>query len=317
MTTYVGIDVSKAMLDVAIGADGSCFKVSNDEVGFGRLVEEISKALPALVVLEATGGLELAVAAALAVAGIDVAVINPRQIRDFAKSLGRLAKTDSLDAGVLARFGEAIQPIPRPLPDAQSRQLSALCARRRQIVEMITAEKNRLHIVDAAVHPSIESHIRWLGQELKDIDKEIGRSIRTSPLWRKRDELLQSTPGVGDVLSSTLIAELPELGALNRKEIAALVGVAPLNRDSGTFKGTRTTWGGRAQVRRPLYMATLSATRFNPLIKSFYERLCQAGKPKKVAITACMRKLLTHLNAIARDQVAWVSPLASPQHSCC
>jgi transposase len=317
MTTYVGIDVSKAMLDVAIGAEGACFRVSNDEAGLSHLVAELAKSMPALVVLEATGGLELAAAAALAVAGVDVAVMNPRQVRDFAKSLGRLAKTDSIDARVLARFGEAIQPVPRRLPDAESQQLSAICSRRRQIVEMITAEKNRLHIVDVAVHPSIEAHIRWLAQELKDIDRQIGRSIRSSPLWRKRDELLKSAPGVGDVLSSTLIAELPELGTLNRKEIAALVGVAPLNRDSGTFKGTRTTWGGRAQVRRPLYMATLSATRFNPCIKAFYNRLCGAGKPKKVAIAACMRKLLTHLNAIARDQVAWAPPLAPVQHSCC
>jgi transposase len=302
---YVGIDVAKDWLDVAQRPGGEAWRVSSDETGVAALVERLRGVRPALVVLEATGGLQIPAVAALAAAGLRTVVVNPRQVRQFAGATGRLAKTDAIDAQVLAQFGEAVRPEVRPLPDADSQELSALVNRRRQLIEMLTAEKNRLRLAAKKVRPNIEAHIRWLEGELLDLEGGLGDAIRSSPVWRERDNLLRSVPGVGPVLSSVLLAELPELGRLNRKEIAALAGVAPLNRDSGQFRGRRTVWGGRSHVRTALYMATLVASRYNPTIKSFYQRLLSVGKPKKVALTACMRKLLTILNAMMRHQAPW------------
>lgn len=302
---YVGIDVAKDWLDVAERPDGAAWRVPNDEPGIASLVERLAERAPAVVVLEATGGLESALAAALAAAQLPVVVVNPRQVRDFARATGRLAKTDALDAQVLAQFGEAVAPQPRPLPEAATQELAALVARRRQLVEMLTAEKNRLRTAARSVRRDLQEHIRWLERRLDGVDGALGKAVRSHALWQDRDDVLQSTPGVGFVVSSTLLADLPELGRLNRKEIAALVGVAPLNRDSGTRRGRRTIWGGRAQVRAALYMATLVATQHNPVVRAFYQRLVAAGKPKKVALTACMRKLLTILNAMLRDHVPW------------
>jgi transposase len=302
---FVGIDVSKAQLDIALRPTGPGWQVPNDDGGMTLLVARLQAVDPTLIVLEATGGLELPVTLALAAAGLPVAVVNPRQTRDFAKATGQLAKTDALDARALAHFGEAIRPVPRPLPEAQAQELSALLGRRRQLVEMLTAEKNRLSAAPAGLHPRIQAHLRWLEHERRDIDTEVGRRIRTSPVWRAKDDLLQSVPGVGPVLSHTLVAPLPELGTLTRQRIAALVGVAPLNRDSGTLRGRRSVWGGRACVRATLYMGALVAVRHNPVLKAFYDRLRIAGKPAKVALTACMRKLLTILNAMLTHQTPW------------
>jgi transposase len=302
---YVGIDVAKGWLDVAQRPGGEAWRVTNDERGIADLVARLKALRPTLVLLEATGGMEIPAVAALAAAGLDAVVVNPRQVRQFAGATGRLAKTDAIDAQVLAQFGEAVQPEVRPLPDTATQELAALVARRRQLIEMLTAEKNRLRLATKKVRRNIEAHIRWLEGELLDLDDGLGDVIRSSPVWREQDDLLRSVPGVGPVLSSVLLAHLPELGRLNRKEIAALAGVAPLNRDSGQFRGRRTVWGGRSQVRAALYMAALVATRFNPAIRAFYQRLGAAGKPKKVALTACMRKLLTMLNAMARHQTPW------------
>jgi transposase len=314
---YVGIDVSKEVLDVAIEPTGETGRVRNTMEDIGELVARLAARSPTLIVLEATGGFEATVAAVLATAGLPVAVVNPRQVRDFARSLGRLAKTDRLDAQVLARFAEAVRPTPRALPDAAAQRLSALCARRRQLIEMLTAEQNRLPRADAAVRPNVEAHIRWLRRQLAHLDGELGTAVRESPIWRQKDDLLRSVRGVGPVLSVTLLAELPELGTLTRKQIAALVGVAPLNRDSGTFRGKRVTWGGRAPVRRVLYMGALVGTRCNPALRGFYERLLRSGKPKKVALTACMRKLLVTLNAIVRDGTPWMPNRVELADSCC
>ena len=314
---YVGIDVSKEGLDVAVAPVGESWCVRNTLEGIGELAARLAPQQPTLIVLEATGGFEATVAAVLATAGLPVAVVNPRQVRDFARSLGRLAKTDRLDAQVLARFAEAVQPTPRALPDAAAQRLRALCSRRRQLIEMLTAEQNRLPRADAAVRPNVEAHIRWLRQQLTHLDGDLGKAVRESPIWRHKDDLLRSVRGVGPVLSATLLAELPELGTLNRKQIAALVGVAPLNRDSGTFRGKRVTWGGRAPVRRVLYMAALVGTRCNPALRGFYARLLLAGKPKKVALTACMRKLLVMLNAMLRDGTAWIPDRVELADSCC
>jgi transposase len=314
---YVGIDVSKEMLDVVTEPAGESWRVRNTMEDVGELARRLAPQQPTLIVLEATGGFEATVAAVLATAGLPVAIVNPRQVRDFARSVGRLAKTDRLDAQVLARFAEAVRPTPRALPDAAARRLSALCGRRRQLIEMLTAEQNRLPRADPAVRPSVEAHIRWLRQQLTHLDDELGNAVRESPIWRRKDELLRSVRGVGPVLSTTLLAELPELGTLTRKQIAALVGVAPLNRDSGTFRGKRVTWGGRAPVRRVLYMAALVGTRCNPVLRAFYARLLAAGKPKKVALTACMRKLLVTLNAMLRDGTAWMPGRAELADSCC
>jgi transposase len=302
---YVGIDVSKAQLDVFVLSTGQRWQVANDEPGRGELAKRLAPLHEPLIVLEATGGLEIQVVSALVVQKLLPVVINPRQVRDFAKATGRLAKSDTLDAEVLARFAEAIRPTPRPLKDAQAQQLDALLTRRRQLVEMLTAEQNRLAIAPKTLHRDIKTHISWLKKRLDDLDGQLKRFIQASPLWRATDQLLQSTPGVGPVTSLSLIAELPELGTLNRREIAALVGVAPFNRDSGTLRGQRTIWGGRAGVRSALYMATLSATRCNPVIKAFYRRLCDAGKPHKVALTACMRKLITILNTMVKNGTSW------------
>lgn len=301
---FVGIDVSKRTLDVAT-TTGTKRQVANDEVGIAALVAELSTLRPTLVVLEATGNYQAGLVAALVVAKIATAVINPRQARDFAKAMGQLAKTDAIDAAVLARFAQAIRPEPRTPVDAETVALDALLTRRRQVVGMITAETNRLQQSAATVRTKIETHINFLRKELADINRELDEAIRNSPVWREHEDLLRSVPGVGRVLASTLLGELPELGKLNRKQMAALVGVAPLNRDSGMMRGKRTVFGGRASVRKALYMATLSATRSNPLIRSFYQRLCQLGKPKKVALVACMRKLLTILNSMMRDQKQW------------
>jgi transposase len=325
---FVGIDVAKVTLDVFIGPAGAAFSVANDEVGIRELLRQLKPA--DFVILEATGGLEVPVASALATAGIAVAIVNPRQVRDFARATGRLAKTDRLDAEVLARFGEAVRPEARPLANEQAQALEALVTRRRQLVEMLTAEKNRRTNAPKVLHRSIDEHIRWLEKRLSGFDDELAESIRETPLWRERDELLRSVPGVGRVLSSTLLAHLPELGALNRKQIAALAGLAPFNRDSGSFHGSRCIWGGRAQVRRVLYMAVVAAVRSNPIIKNFYTQLRARGKYPKSALTACMRKLLVILNAMLHNKTHWqapaltsstspLSPLsgAVPEHGCC
>lgn len=301
---FVGIDVSKAQLDVALRPEGR-FSASNDEAGFAQILKRLKAAPPTLVVLEATGGLEIPITGILAAAGVPVVVVNPRQVRDFAKATGRLAKTDALDAQTLAHFAEVLRPALRPLPDEQTQALAAILARRRQLVEMLTAEKNRLSSAHTPVRTSLRTHIAWLERELRHTDRDLAHAIRESPVWREKDDLLQSVPGIGPVGTSTLLANLPELGTLTGKQIAALVGVAPLNRDSGTWRGKRTVWGGRAQVRAVLYMAALVATRFNPVIRAFYQRLCAAGKAKKVALTACMRKLLIILNAMMKHRTRW------------
>ena len=306
----VGIDVSKQQLDVAVHPTAESWSVPHDETGLSALVTRLRALTPTLVVLEATGGLELPVAGALAAAAIPTAVVNPRQVRDFARSTGRLAKTDRLDAQVLAHFAAAVRPEPRPLPDAQAQELRALLLRRRQVVDMLTAEKNRLTAAPHRIRPQIQAHIEWLTRQLHDLDTQLGQLIRSTPVWREKDDLLRSTPGVGPVLATTLLANLPELGTLTRKQIAALVGVAPLNRDSGTLRGRRTVWGGRAHVRTVLYMSTLVAVRHNPVLCAFYARLRQAGKAPKVALTACMRKLLTILNAMLKHRTRWAPALA-------
>lgn len=312
LTNFVGIDVAAAHLDVALHPKGEAWRVTNDDAGVRALVERLTAVRPALVVLEATGGWESLVVAALGAAALPVVVENPRRIRDFAKAMGRLAKTDSLDAGVLAHYADAVRPVPRPLPEETQRVLQGQVTRRRQLVEMLTAEKNRLRPAPRGVQPRLAAHIAWLEHELADWDRDLQQTLRNSPVWHAQNQRLQSTPGVGPVLSATLLAGLPELGTLNRKAIAALVGVAPFNRDSGTLRGKRTVWGGRAPVRAALYMATLVATRFNPAIRTFYQRLCAAGKPKKVALTACMRKLLTVLNALMKQQTSWNTHHVNP-----
>lgn len=306
---FVGIDVSKAALDMALlsekGGEPLQHCDTNSEEGIQEVTKRLKKVSPALVVLEATGGLEVPLAGALGATGIPVAVVNPRQVRDFAKAKGILAKTDSIDAAVLAMFAEAIRPTPRPLKDEQMQELDALVTRRRQLVDMLTAEKNRLSRAPKRVQKNIKAHIHWLKKRLDEVNKDLDKAVKTSPLWREKDELIQSTPGVGPVLSITLLADVPELGILNRRQIAALVGVAPFNRDSGTLKGKRTVWGGRANVRSVLYMATLAAVKHNPVLKAFYRRLRDAGKKPKVALTACMRKLLTILNSMIKTSTPW------------
>jgi transposase len=302
---YVGIDVSKNQLDIAVRPAGDTWSMPNDVSGITEVVQGLAQLHPALVVLEATGGLQMPLAAALATAGLPLAMVNPRQVRDFARAIGRLAKTDRLDAQVLAHFAEAVRPTPYPLPDAQTQELTALLTRRHQVVEMLTAEKNRLRSARELVHRRVQDHICWLEQELADLDDDLERTLRKSPLWREKDNLLRSVPGIGRVVSITLLADLPELGTLSRHQIAALVGVGPLNRDSGRFRGKRMVWGGRARVRAALYMAALTASRYNPIIKAFYHRLCEAGKARKVALTACMRKLLIILNSMVKHRQTW------------
>ena len=306
--SFVGIDVSKDRLDVHILPSGQAFAVARNGEGLDRLVAELRTRLPSLIVLEATGGFEVNVAAALAGAGLPLAVVNPRQIRDFARATGRLAKTDALDAQIIALFAERIRPEPRPIADADSLALAELVARRRQVVEMIGMEANRLHQArDPRVRRTIETTRKILEAQLAALDKDIDDAVRGSPVWRAADDLLTSVPGIGAITSRTLIADLPELGRLDRRRIAALVGVAPINRDSGQMRGHRAIAGGRTAVRNVLYMATLVATRWNPVIKAHYARIVQAGRPKKLAIVACMRHLLTILNAIMRTASPWKS----------
>jgi transposase len=302
---FVGIDVSKATLDVGVRPAGERESASNDESGIKPLIIRLRELKPVLIVVEATGGLERQLTRALVSAELAVVVVNPRQVRDFAKATGQLAKTDTIDAMVLARFAEAVRPAVRPLPDAALLELQALIGRRRQLTEMIVAERNRLSAASKTVTKRIDAHIRWLEAELGRADKDLDQSIRQSPVWQENEDLLRSVPGIGPVISRTLVAELPELGKLNRKQIAALVGVAPLNRDSGTLRGRRTIWGGRATVRATLYMAALVASRRNAVIRAFYQRLREAGKAPKLALVACMRKLLTILNAMIKHRTSW------------
>ena len=302
---FVGIDVSKAQLDVAVRPTGKRWVLPYDETGIEGLIPQIVDLEPALVLLEATGGLELPLVAALAAAALPVVVVNPRQVRDFAKATGTLAKTDTLDAGVLAHFADAVRPEVRPLKDAETQVLNSLTARRHQVMTMLVSEKNRLGTAIGAVSPRIEAHIAWLEQELSDLDKGLRQTLRQSPVWREKDDLLRTVPGVGPQLSLTLLAHLPELGTLDRKQIAALVGVAPYNRDRGTRRGKRAVWSGRSRVRAVLYMGALVASRHNPAIRDFYQRLLAAGKPKKVALIASMRKLLVTLNAMLKHGYPW------------
>jgi transposase len=264
-----------------------------------------------LIVVEATGGYETAVVAALTAAGLPVVVVNARQVRDFARAVGKLAKTDAIDAAVLAHFAEAVRPEVRALPDELTQTLQSWLARRRQVLEMLQAEEQRLAVAVRGLRPQIQQHVEWLRRQLRDVDGELQGLLRASPIWREQENLLRTVPGVGPVLATTLLADLPELGRLNRRQIAALVGVAPLNRDSGQQRGLRHIWGGRAQIRTALYMAAVSAVRCNPVVRTFFERLCAAGKPKKVALTACMRKLLTILNAMMHTRTRWQPVVAA------
>ena len=313
---YAGIDVAQDWLDVAIHGVGQPWRVTSDEQGVQDLIRALQEQGVALVVVEATGGLEIPLAVALDVAGIPVALVNPRQVRDFARSLGKLAKTDRLDAQVLAHFGAATRPVPRPLPDEQARELAALVARRRQLLQMHTAELQRRQRALPVVRHRIDRVLAVLEQELQDLDTELRDRLRASPLWREQEDLLQSVPGVGPALTFSLLADLPELGTLSRKQIAALVGVAPMNRDSGRWRGKRIIWGGRANVRAALYMPTVVAVRWNPLLREFYQRLVAAGNPKKVALVACMRKLLVILNAMLKHRTPWRSPSLQVVGSC-
>ena len=304
---FVGIDVSKAGLDVSLRPSGEHLSFSNDEAGVTELLSRLKPLKPSLVVLEATGGYERQAAVSLAASGLPVVVVNPRHVRDFARSTGQLAKTDRIDAAILSLFAERVRPEPRPLADDTAQYLEALMSRRRQVMQMLVAEKNRLGTAEPLVRKSIGKHIEWLKNELKDVDRDLDETIKKSSVWRAKDKLLQSAPGVGDGLSRTLISELPELGRLSHKQISALVGVAPLARDSGRFRGRRSIWGGRASVRSILYMATVTAVRFNPAIREFHQRLRARGKPPKVALTACMHKFLTILNAMMRDDSPWIN----------
>jgi transposase len=307
---FVGIDVAKLQVEYASEPGGLHGVSGQDGAGIQHVVDVLRAQPVALVVLEATGGLEIPLMAALITAGLPVAVVNPRQVRDFARATVQLAQTDRIDSRLLARFAKAVQPRVAQLPDDASQALAALVTRRRQVIAMLTAERNRLASTHKSQRPHVQAHLAWLTQELADLDHDLDQAIRQSPIWKAKDEQLRSTPGVGPVLSRTLLAELPELGQLDRQQIAALVGVAPFNRDSGKLRGKRQVWGGRAQVRAVLYMATLSARRFNPVIRAFYERLRAAGKPFKVALTACMRKLLTVLNAMVKQGTFWQAPQA-------
>jgi transposase len=312
---FAGVDVSKDRLDVCLRwseperhNEEDAFVVAYDESGIDALVSRLLEERPELVILEATGGFERTVIGALAAVGLALVVVNPRQVRDFARATGRLAKTDRIDAAILARFAEAVRPAPKPLPDGEIRALQAIVARRRQLLGMIAAENNRLSSAPKAVGKRIKAHIRWLEKELSRTEGDLEAVIESSPALGENEALLRSVPGVGPVLARTLLAGVPELGTLTHKRVAALVGVAPLNRDSGTLRGRRSVWGGRAEVRSALYMGALVAARRNPVVKEFYERLLAAGKPKKVALVACMRKLLSILNAVLKHRTPWRSP---------
>jgi transposase len=303
---FVGIDVSKKHLDVTIRPGDDFFRASNDDLGIADLVQRLIDLNPQLILLEASGGYEILAAASLRQADLPAQIINPRQVREFARSTGKLAKTDKIDASVLANFAQLLQPPLRPWPEAQQQELAALMTRRRQLVEMVVMEKNRLGTAwSPKVRKSLQVHLQALQEQLNELEHDLNDFIRRSPLYLAKDQLLQTVPGVGALTSQCLMAWLPELGTLNRKQIAALVGVAPFNRDSGQMRGRRTVWGGRKQIRPSLYMATIAACRFNPVIQAFYQRLLQAGKRKKVALTACMRKLLTILNAVLKHQQPW------------
>jgi transposase len=302
---YAGIDVCKEHLDLVILPSEERAQYANDEGGIEKLVSRLKKLDVELIVMEPTAGFEAVVAAALSVEGFSVAVVNARQIREYARATGKLAKTDNIDALIMAEFAGKINPPVRALPNEEAEEIKALVNRRRQLKGMITAEKNRKAIARKPLKANIQAHIDWLNKEMNDLDSAIRKRIEASPVWRVKDNLLQSIPGVGRVLSATILAQLPELGRLNRRQIAALVGVAPFNCDSGYMKGKRSIWGGRASVRTILYMATLAGTRFNPVIRDFFQRLVQRGKPKKVALVACMRRLLTIMNAILKTRRAW------------
>ena len=304
VTTFVGIDVSKARLDVHVLPQGESLSFAHDEAGLQDLAQRLSTER-CLVVLEATGGLQERAAAMLAAAGLLVAVVNPRQVRDFAKATGRLAKTDRLDAMIIAHFAQVVRPEPRPLPDAERQALIDLVARRRQLVEMRATEKTRRSQLAPALRGRLDEHIDWLSQAIDELNNQIGLTLRSSRAWRSDDDLLGSVPGLGPVTRAVLLAKLPELGQLDRRRIAALVGVAPFNRDSGTLRGRRAIQGGRADVRAAIYMATVTAIRCNPVLKAFHQHLRKLGKPPKVALTACMRKLLTIVNAIMRTKNQW------------
>jgi transposase len=307
---YIGIDVSKRALDVAVRPTDEEGRFDNDEAGRVALVEWLRARAPKLIVLEATGGLEVPITGALLAAGLPVRVVNPKQVRNFARALAQLAKTDRLDALVIARFAEVVTPELRPLPDEQAQALGARLARRRQLVEMLIAEKNRRHTVEGPMREKLDAHLDWLSLAIKELDAEIDRLVKQSPAWREKEALLLSVPGVGPIVSRTVLSELPELGALSRQKIAALAGVAPFNRDSGRYRGKRKIAGGRRPVRSALYMAATVAARFNPLIRPLYERLIAANKPKKVALVACMHKLLTILNAMLKHHSVW-----NPEHA--
>ena len=308
---FVGIDVSKDKLDVAVGSEGDLFQVTNDDSGHAELLARLREVKPALVVLEASGGYETMVAGALWNGGLNVAIVNPRQVRDFAKGMGKLAKTDAIDARLLALFGEKVPIEVRAPLDEQARELQAMVLRRRQLIEMLTMEKNRRALVPGGqARKSLDKHIAWLEEAIRRASTDIDQAVRQSPMWRETEDLLRSVKGIGGVTARTLLAELPELGKLNRKKIAALVGVAPFNRDSGVFKGKRTIQGGRAHVRTVLYMAALTAARCNPVIRPLYQRLIARGKEKKVALVACIRKLLTILTAMMRDRARFAPSAA-------
>lgn len=303
---FIGIDVSKDKVDVASVPAGQPLVFTNDSNGLEELTQRLAEIKPVLIVLEATGGYQLRLTASLLKAQLPVVVVNPRQVRDFAKAVGKLAKTDKIDADVLARYAEAIRPPIRPLPDEQHQELSSVLNRQRQLIDMLVMEKNRFrNCPSQKVKTDVELHIKWLKEQIKKLDKDIGNLIEQTPIWRAKDQLFQSVPAVGPRLSRCIIANLPELGTLNRKQIAALTGLAPFNRDSGKMRGKRTIWGGRHKIRALLHMAAVASLRFNPLIRSFFDRLVSLGKPKKVALTACMRKLLTILNAMAKSQSCW------------
>lgn len=305
MEVFVGIDVAKDWLDVAVHPKGTSWRAENTEAGIAALVRKLARLKPAMVVCEATGGYQTHLLVALGTAAIPAAAVNPRQVRDFARAMGKLAKTDRMDASVIAHFAAVAEVPAQPLAPAEARELEALVARRRQVIQMKVAEQQRRLRALPVVQRRIDRVLALLQQEIEELDTDLTTRLRESPLWREKENVLKSVPGVGPALTFTLLAGLPELGALTRKQIAALVGVAPLSRDSGTLHGKRTCWGGRANVRTALYMPTLVAVRHNPVLRAFYERLLAAGKPKKVALTACMRKLLTILNAMLKHHTVW------------
>lgn len=302
---FIGIDVSKGHLDLADSIDPNPRQFQNNEAGIASLVDHLISIRPTLIVLEATGGLEIPTASSLYAKRLPVAVVNPRHVRDFAKATGKLAKTDAIDARVLAHFATAVRPEVRQIKDDETRELAALVARRRQLIGMLTSEKTRLRQSSKPIRDDIKVHIEWLKQRLKALDDNLSKTIKNSSIWKESSSIIQSIPGAGPVLAISLLADLPELGTLNRKQIAALVGVAPFNRDSGRFRGRRSVWGGRAQIRSVLYMVALAAIQHNPIIKAFYQRLIRKGKKSKVAITACMRKLITILNTMLKNRTLW------------